>query len=136
MLILQTTPSVPFAITTPWLQQIADQFLAAAAGDAAAAKLVRDNALQTDAQWNAAHPAPTPGTFDYARNAYRAAYASLQGLGLFAQPQPAPAVVGAPTAPAVTGAPMGTAAMNGTWKTYLVWVVAIVAGIWLLRKLA
>jgi hypothetical protein len=130
-----TTPAIPFATTTPWLVQIGADYLAAAAGDAAKAKQIRDSAVMTDAEWNAAHPSPTPGAFDYARTAYRTAYAALQALGMFATAPSAAPVSGAPTTPPVTGTP--TMPTNGAaWKKWALVLVGVIAVIWLLRKLS
>lgn len=125
-----STITIPFPTTSPWLQQIAATYIQAVQGNPAAAKEIKDVALQTDAQWAAGHPSADPHTFDYARNAYKAAYAALQALGLFSTGGSSD-VQGGPTTS--TGAPAAPGTTNGG-KRGLVLAVVVLLAVYLVAR--
>lgn len=116
---------IPFTVTggaTGWLQQIADLYVKAYNGDATAAKTIQTVASYTDAQWQQAHP--DMGTdvhkYDYARNAYKAAYTALQEHAK---------QTAAATTPVKTTTPAPASSASS-----LVWIVVAVVAVWVVYR--
>lgn len=121
------TIKIPFSVgSSPWLQQIADLFLKAAQGDANAFKSIQAEATASDAVWSQEHRSPNgdPHAYDYARNAFKAAYAALPHAP--ATPTTGTAAAKAPAQPAPSSA--------STTKT-LLYVAGGLVVLWLAWKL-